>query len=139
MGGGVFEQLYLIKCACNNSAVADDDGTNWNLLGFESSRSLTQGFTHEIVIALEIYDWFRAGLIHCFFLQSRSLDARLSSSVHSFLPSAPQRQCAAKKPLRCCQNHGQICSRSVCGTFMQGNFSRAKNSNRPSRCCGGSV
>ena len=40
---------------------------------------------------------------------------RLSSNVQTFLSSGWQWQCAAKKPPRYCQNHGQMRSRSVCG------------------------
>src|ERR1043166_6656986 len=62
----------------------------------------------------------------------------VSSNLHSFLP-ASHRQCAAKNPPRCSQNQGHSFSTSVFGTASVASASREKNSNRPSRCAGGTV
>ena len=55
------------------------------------------------------------------------LAARHSSNVHALRPSGWQWQCAAKKPPRYLQNHGQMLSRSVSGSLSPVSAARGKN------------
>ena len=58
MGGGVIEQLDLIPRASNHIAVSHHHGTHGNFIGLTGLHSLTDGVSHEILIALQIDDGF---------------------------------------------------------------------------------
>ena len=55
VGGGVIEQFDLIPSARNDAAVLNDDGTHGHFLGLISAHGQTQGFAHEVLVALEVY------------------------------------------------------------------------------------
>ena len=69
-----------------------------------------------------------------FYLRFRYCALLPPVSIRSVRP-AWQWQCAAKNPPRNRQNHGQICSRSVCGIFKSNNFF-ARKKFKPAFACG---
>lgn len=54
VGGGVFEGFDLIPRAGDDLAVVNDDGTDGDFVLGGGTAGLAEGFTHEVVVAVEV-------------------------------------------------------------------------------------
>lgn len=65
VGGGVVEGFDLVEGAGDDLGIADDDGADGHFFSGVGAAGLTEGFLHEVGIALEVDEiWIIGGIVH---------------------------------------------------------------------------